>query len=132
MNALNVNWSSGTATSTATAVSASFDVVAVTSDVRDPVGTHTVSQITGTNYRIGGLVNNVTYTVTVEAFSPGGNPSGPSGSVTAMPQQVADFYDTFLAYGGQPQGGCSTGSAGMLGFGALAAVAIARRLRRRK
>jgi hypothetical protein len=85
-------------------------------------------RVTGTEVRITRLENNVTYTVRVFAFSDADNQSDPSNAVTGIPLPVNDFWEAYQAAGGREEGGCATGTAGLL---ALAGVASLLALRRR-
>jgi hypothetical protein len=133
--ALNVSWDAGFQTSTfpgdnyayrLEAVMAGTTVVGVT----DP-NPHVSSQFTATNARFDGLVNSVTYNVTVTTFSKGGSPSDPSAPVQGTPQAVLDFFDTYknAPYNGRDVG-CASGLSGPLALALVAgALALARRRR---
>ncbi len=116
--ALVVSWS---APSNATEYVVHADPVTAGADV-----SHETGRVTSTSdQRIAGLVNGVTYDVTVVAYSAGGNASDPSDPVPGTPQPVDDFWDRYRAAGGREQGGCASGPAGLLGM-LLAAAALAR------
>jgi uncharacterized protein (TIGR03382 family) len=127
-----VSWEAGTATSTFTGDSYSFqltaEMVATTTGITDPT-THHSSMFTASSARFDGLVNTVTYAVTARTFSKAGNPSDPSDAVDGTPQHVNDFWDTYKADGGRDDGGCAGGPAGPL---ALVLVAGALALTRRR
>jgi hypothetical protein len=84
---------------------------------------HVTGSTSGT---IRGLVNNVTYTITVIAFSSAGNPSPESASVPGTPLPTTDFWTSYKNQGGKEQGGCGTGGGGLLAL-AGAALALLRR-----
>ena len=122
--ALNVSWSAGTGTGAATD---HYQVTVTTADPRDPAGTHASGNLTSTSTRISGLVNDVTYQVTVTAYSLGGNPASTSG-VTGTPAHVANFYEYYKDQGGVEAGGCASGPAGAFALlGAAALLALRRR-----
>lgn len=122
--ALNVGWSEGTGGEDPT----EFGVVATTTDPRDPAGTHEYGRTNDNSFRARGLVNGVTYTVVVYAFSAAGNRSEASAAVTGTPQSVSDFFDRYQQSGGAEEGGCASGSAGALALlGTAALLALARR-----
>ncbi len=124
-SALNVRWSAGTGG----AVDATeYSVVAITTDARDPAGTHTFGKTNDTSYRAGSLVNGVTYSVVVYAYSKAGNPSAASAAVSGTPLPVADFWKVYRQAGGAERGGCASGPAGALALlGTAALLALARR-----
>lgn len=123
--ALNVRWSAGTG---GEADATEYQVVATTTDARDPAGTHEYGRTNDNSFRARGLVNGVPYTVVVYAFSEAGNRSDASASATGTPQPVADFWDVYRQRGGTEKGGCSSGSAGALALlGTAALLALARR-----
>lgn len=124
-SALNVRWSESTGGATD---AKEYQVVATTTDPRDPAGTHEYGRTTSTSYRARGLVNGVAYDVVVYAFSDAGNRSEPSAAVTGTPQPVSDFWEHYRASGGREEGGCASGSAGALALlGTAALLALARR-----
>ena len=123
-SALYVSWSNGTDNGVAPT---SYRVTAEA--VGNPGDTHTESYTGTSNQRISGLTNGVTYSVWVVAVSAGGNQSTASVAVTGTPQHVADFWEQYKGAGGQEQGGCGGGPAGLV---SLLGVALALRgLRRR-
>ena len=123
-SALYVSWSNGTDNGVAPT---SYRVTAEA--VGNPGDTHTESFTGTSNQRISGLTNGVTYSVWVVAVSAGGNQSTASVAVTGTPQHVADFWEQYQDAGGQEQGGCGGGPAGLV---SLLGVALALRgLRRR-
>ncbi len=86
--------------------------------------------VTGTSTTINNLTNNVTYQVTVQAQSLGGNVSAESTpSMPGTPIPVLDFFDWYKQQNGREVGGCSTGGGtGILtALGALGLLARARR-----
>lgn len=91
-----------------------------------PVATQNV---TGTSATITGLANGTDYDVFVTPFSIGGNPGTPSGPVPGTPNPSADFWTVYKDRGGVEQGGCASGSGGVLALAAIGALAA---LRRRK
>ncbi|HUL61408.1 MAG TPA: fibronectin type III domain-containing protein [Anaeromyxobacteraceae bacterium] len=82
-----------------------------------------------TNCRIDGLQNGVTYTVTVTAYSSGGNPSPESDPMSGTAVPVDDFWSLYKKDGGREAGGCGAGGAGALAL--LGVAAALRRVRRR-
>jgi hypothetical protein len=120
--ALFVSWDDGPSNGV---TAASYDVTAVGS-----TGTRTQNFTGRSNNRLGGLTNDVAYSVTVVAISAGGNRSDPSLAVIGTPKPVANFWDNYTGVPGhQEQGGCGGGPAGAL---SLLGVALALRgLRRR-
>lgn len=124
-SALNVRWSAGTGG----AVDATdYSVVATTTDASDPAGTHAFGKTNDTTYRASGLVNGVTYSVVVYAYSKAGNQSAASAAVTGTPLPVSDFWDVYRQRGGTEEGGCASGPAGALALlGTAALLALARR-----
>jgi hypothetical protein len=132
--ALNLTWDAGFQTSTFAGDSYAYQLEAVMAGttlpgITDP-NPHTSSMFTQTSARFDGLVNSVTYNVTVTTFSKGGTPSNPSSPETGTPQAVLDFFDTYknAPYHGRDVG-CASGLSGPL---ALALVAGALALARRK
>ncbi len=101
---------------------------AATPDDRDRT-THTATGITNpVDYRLDGLVNNVTYAVKVYATSKAGNEGeGSSPWVFGTPLPVLDFWGYYQASGGPEKGGCTTGGAGALAILGAAALLAARR-----
>jgi hypothetical protein len=99
----------------------------------DATDKHVTGRLSGgtatTSGTIEHLKNDVLYNITVEALSPGGNPSGPSNTIQGTPVAVNDFWRVYRNDGGREQGGCAAGAAGML---ALLAVPLALRAWRRR
>lgn len=124
-SALNVAWSAGSGG----AVDATqYSVVATTTDALDPAGTHSFGKTNDTSYRATGLVNGVTYSVVVYAYSKAGNPSAASAAVSGTPLPVADFWDVYRQRGGTERGGCASGAGGALALlGTAALLALSRR-----
>jgi MYXO-CTERM domain-containing protein len=121
-NALRVEWTPGTIGS---GQSEAFEYEAVaTGDV-----TRRSGLVRGTGTRIEGLTNNTTYQVTVTAYSQGSNPSAASPPVDGMPVRIDDFWEHYKGVGGPDSGGCASGPAGI---GALAGLALAAAVRRRR
>lgn len=89
----------------------------------------TSSSVTGTTVTITGLTNGTAYDVYVVPFSIGGNAGTAAGPVLGTPLPSASFWDVYKDRGGVEQGGCASGSGGIL---ALLAVASLAALRRRK
>ncbi len=78
--------------------------------------------------RIAGLTNGVAYTVTVTAYSKGGNPSNAvAASEPVTPGPVEDYWDWYKLQGGTETGGCASGSAGALALAGVAALLAIRR-----
>jgi hypothetical protein len=88
----------------------------------------TSSNITAHSGRISGLVNGVTYDVTIVAFSQAGNASDPSAAEKGTPLAVQDFWTRYKDAGGRDAGGCSSGPGGAAAL--LLALAALARLRR--
>jgi len=124
--AANVSWSAPSGSPPAF----SYEVDATGIGTIDP-STHISPRITGTGYRLGGLVNGETYFIQVRAFSIASNPSSFStDNIDVTPQQVNDFFQTYQADGGRDSGGCAGGPAGPLALVLLAgALARSRRAR---
>lgn len=96
-------------------------------DPRDPVR-HYSGYVSGTQVRIGGLQNGVTYALAVTGYTTAYNASDPSNVGTGTPQLVYDFWDVYKNDGGRETGGCSSGVAGPLGLLVVAgALALVRR-----
>jgi uncharacterized protein (TIGR03382 family) len=125
--ALEVSWDEGTATG-GQADTTYYRIQARSDDPRDPE-LHDEGDFTGESGRIDGLVEGVTYQVTVTAFSAADNASEPSDPpVSGTPIPVSDFWEHYEESGGQEQGGCSSGPAGAIAIlGAALALALQRR-----
>ncbi len=125
-SAANVSWSAPSGSPTAM----SYEVDATGLGTIDP-STHASPRVTGTGYRLGGLVNGETYSIQVRGFSIASNPGAFSTDVVQVtPQQVNDFWQTYQADGGRDSGGCGGGPAGPLALALLAgAFALSRRAR---
>jgi Synergist-CTERM protein sorting domain-containing protein len=80
-----------------------------------------------TSYDIGGLANNTDYDVQVSALSVGKNESDRSEIVPGTPIPVLDFWRLYKSDGGQEQGGCAGGAAGLVALLALLPLALRRR-----
>lgn len=119
---LTVNFSAAASGAQATSFIATATAVNNAAEKHDSPSTATSPAI------ISGLTNDVPYSVTVTAFSSGGNPSPASAPVVGTPRQVDDFFTWYKKQGGQEQGGCSTGGGGAL----LAVAGLLAALRRRK
>lgn len=124
-NALDVSWSNGTLGS---GQAEAFEYVAY-AQAGDETSAHASGRTESKSVRIEGLRNEVAYQVTVVAYSKGNNPSDPSAAVTGTPVPVDDFWEHYKNAGGTDSGGCSSGPAGL---GALAGLALARLIRRRR
>jgi hypothetical protein len=124
-SSLFVTWAAGTSTGVA---AASYNVTATPAS-----GAPTVQGYTGrSNNRISGLINGVTYAVTVTAVSAGGNESvASSPAVSGTPEPVSGFWEQYKNAGGVEQGGCSGGPAGVLALLGVALALAMRGLRRR-
>jgi len=126
--ALEVSWDEGTVTG-GQAETTYYRIQARTDDPRDPHPFHNEGDFTDESGRIDGLVEGVTYQVTVTAFSAADNasePSDPPASGTPIP--VSDFWEHYEESGGQEQGGCASGPAGAIAIlGAALALALHRR-----
>jgi hypothetical protein len=123
--ALNVSWSTASDAKT-------YQVKAVGGG-RTVLGTET----SATSQRLTGLANDVTYSVSVKAFSDGGNPStgGPAGdgfsaTTDGTPSLILDFWRRYRSDNGVEEGGCGSGGAGLLAL--LGLAPLAPRLRRRR
>jgi MYXO-CTERM domain-containing protein len=94
-----------------------------------PVSSGEVTATSGV--RLAGLTNDVPYTVSVVAYSKGGNPS-PAGTAAApvAPMPMEDFWDWYELQDGTETGGCSSGSAGAVALLGLAALVATRRRRK--
>jgi hypothetical protein len=127
-SALNIAWAAGTK-GTGQADNDRYQVlVTPRTPAQDPGGTR--SKITAaTSWRQPGLVNGVLYDVVVSALSAGGNASVGSINGSGTPAPVNDFYTQYKADGGQEEGGCAGGPAGLLSL--LGLGAALRLLRRR-
>jgi hypothetical protein len=94
---------------------------------------HSAGDLVTLSYVMKGLVNGVTYDISVVARSAAGNP-GPAATTFATVVPVSNFWDVYHdappdGFGGREKGGCSAGAAGpvaLLGVAALLA-AIRRR-----
>ncbi len=132
-SSLTVNWNPGSGGSVDAGAGGSSDSWVITAvNQADPNDRHATGRVSGNGLRsnrIGGLKNGVTYDVTVQAFSPGGNPSDASNIITGTPVPVNDFWRIYKNEGGRESGGCAAGAAGML---ALLAVPLALRAWRRR
>ncbi len=135
-SALQVGWTAGTGKITgaatyraeARACSSDADV-----DCNSPLaGSATVSGISDNpNFgaRIAGLTVGVRYKVQVVAISAAGAEVVSANSAFGVPINVNDFWEQYVADGGQEQGGCGGGPAGALSL--LAVAGLTRLLRRR-
>ncbi len=122
-NALNVSWSAGTATSSASATSRTYRAFAAAGGL-----TFESSETSGKSARITGLDNGTTYDVTVLAYSESGNASDPSELTFGAPVAVNDFWEQYQQGGGSENGGCEHGRAGPLALlGVVLALALVRR-----
>jgi uncharacterized protein (TIGR03382 family) len=88
--------------------------VVATPPAGSPHPTVTSPETKDTDRRITGLVNGVTYSVSVVAISIGGNPSNAeSNKVPGTPVQTSDFWRHYQNQpGAQEEGGCSTAGGG--------------------
>ncbi len=126
--ALEISWTAPTSSTSA------YDYVLSATSTADP-NTHEASDIRALSYLMRGLVNDVTYTISVYARSQAGNESLTAGTTTGTPVHVMNFWDVYHGappdgFGGREKGGCSTGAAGPVALLGLAALVAA--LRRRK
>jgi len=132
-SALYGHWSAGTGSSVAvTSYKMYAAVLAVGPGTTDLQQVHSDSPSgTATDFRLGGLVNGVTYRVTVTSISAGGNESLPSNFIDGTPYLVNDFWDQYQAAtdGKAEPGGCAGGAAGLLSLVGL--LGFGRALRRR-
>lgn len=138
--ALNVSWNSVPATNTSVAAGSyrvdvkSISTAANCNPLPDPLtdaclGALVASSTSGgTSQRVTGLVNNTTYGVQVYAISAGGNVSVPAAPVAGTPIPVYDYWELYKKMGGQEEGGCGGGPAGVLSLLAVAGLlAVSRR-----
>ncbi len=93
-NAANVSWGESPGTPTAEY----YQVDATSIGTIDPGGFHPGPPVTGTKYRLGGLVNGATYVIGVRAFSTADNPSNVTTTVVTA-EQVNDFWDSYQGRG---------------------------------
>jgi MYXO-CTERM domain-containing protein len=122
---LRVDWDEGTATGGQTDT-VYYRIQAQSTDPRD-TRLHDQGNFTGESGRVDGLLEGVTYQVTVIAFSAADN-GNPSDPVPGTPVPVSDFFEHYEESGGREQGGCASGPAGALGLlGAVLALALQRR-----
>ncbi|HEX9306484.1 MAG TPA: fibronectin type III domain-containing protein [Anaeromyxobacter sp.] len=129
-NALNVSWTKPAGSPSAEYYVVEAIPVATTSAVMDPDPIHSSAAVTGTDYRLTGLVNTVVYSVRVYAFSTADNRSVGSDATQGMPELANNLWDGYKNAGGREQGGCAAGAAGPIAL-LLAAAGLAV-LRRRK
>lgn len=88
----------------------------------------TSPRATGASTTITDLENGQLYDVDVVAFSVGGNPSaGSDKQLNQSPVPSGDFWDVYKTRGGVEQGGCASGSAGMLALLGVASLLAFRR-----
>ncbi len=127
-NALNIAWSPGTV-GAGQADTDHYTVSVTPQDpILDPGGTRTATTSTR-SVRVAGLVNDLTYDISVVAFSVGGNPSVTDLPGTGKPVPIDDFYNWYRNHGGVEEGGCAGGPAGLL---SLLGLGAALRLFRRR
>ena len=128
--ALNVSWSQGTGTADAgtSGAPASYNVycdVHGTSPLTRKCATVTGGGTTST--RVENLTNGTQYDLQVTAETSGGNESPRSNTVTGTPVQVDDFWRLYKNAGGQEEGGCAGGAAGLVAILALVPLVLRRR-----
>ncbi len=129
-SALNVSWTKPGGSPSAEYYVVEARPVATTTDATDDVLVHSSPSVTGTDYRLTGLVNTVVYSVQVFAFSTADNRSLGSDTAEGMPELATDLWGGYKGAGGREQGGCAAGAAGPIALlFAAAALAV---LRRRK
>jgi len=133
--ALNVSWLEGTGGTVPTdhylvqAFTLSCDP-ATTTPPTDCLDTLASQDTTASrSIRLPGLTIGTTYGVVVYAYSATGTPSEVSGVATGTPIVVLNYWDKYKAMGGLEEGGCGSGSAGLLSL--LAVAGLVRVLRRR-
>jgi Synergist-CTERM protein sorting domain-containing protein len=129
-SALNVSWSQGTGTAEA-GTSGAPDSYNIYCDLHgiSPI-TRKCATVTGggtTSARVDGLTNGTQYDVQVTATTIGGNESARSDTVSGTPVPVDDFWRLYKSDGGQEQGGCAGGAAGLVALLALLPLALRRR-----
>ena len=125
--ALQISWSAPS--STVLAYDYRVTAVANPADPRDAT-THEMGGVRAQNVLMRGLVNGVTYQISVYARSQAGNENPTPATGTGTPTAVANFWDVYKdLYGGKEQGGCSAGAAGPVALLGVAALLAA--LRRR-
>lgn len=90
----------------------------------------TFARVVGSRgHRITGLQNSVAYDVQVSALTQGGNEGARSAVATGTPSFVYDFFRLYRQDGGVEEGGCATGSGGLLALLGLVPLALRRRRR---
>ncbi len=128
-SSLTASWSQGAGTADGgSGTPASYDVYC------DLHGTSPLTKkcatVTGggtMNARVGNLTNGAQYDLQVTATSSGGNESPRSNTVSGTPVPVDDFWRLYKNAGGQEEGGCATGAAGLAALLALVPLAWRRR-----
>jgi Synergist-CTERM protein sorting domain-containing protein len=122
-SALDVTVTKGTTTAAEKAdTNITFQVVASATGQT----TVTTGQQNGPSIRVGGLANNVEYTVVAYAYSSADNQSAVSTAATGTPLPFESFWEQYQGANGQEQGGCG-GGAGALSLLALLPLALRRR-----
>jgi MYXO-CTERM domain-containing protein len=124
-NALDVSWTAGSSNGVTI-----HHYVATATDPDGVSKTGTTGDAT-TSVTVGGLKNNVAYTVTVHSVSLGGNASAESAAAPGTPLPSDDFWKWYKDQGGAETGGCSTGAAGGLALLGVASLLAFRRRRSR-
>lgn len=95
----------------------------------DPVR-HYSAYVTGSEVRVGGLQNGVTYAAAVTGYTAAYNPTVLDASAigTGVPVVTYDLWQVYKMDGGRETGGCSGGASGPIGLALLAgALALTRR-----
>jgi hypothetical protein len=129
-SSLNVSWSVGTGSADAGTSGSpnTFRVYYVPADGSSGEKYATFTSATSSSGRISGLTNGTTYDITVTALTIGGNESARSSPpVPGTPVVINDFWRLYKNDGGQEQGGCATGAAGLAALAALVPLAWRRR-----
>jgi hypothetical protein len=91
---------------------------------------HYSGYVNGSEVRVGGLQNGVTYAAAVTGYTAAYNASvlDASGIGTGVPEVSYDLWQVYQMDGGRETGGCSGGAAGPIGLALLAgALALTRR-----
>ena len=91
---------------------------------------HYSGYVNGSEVRVGGLLNGVTYAAAVTGYTSAYNTTvlDAAGIGTGVPEVSYDLWQVYKADGGRETGGCSGGASGPIGLALLAgALALTRR-----
>jgi hypothetical protein len=77
-----------------------------------------------TQFKVDGLENGVTYTVTATALDAADNESAASEPQTGTPIHTLGFFDRYVEEGGSETGGCGAAAGGLTGGGVMAVLAF--------